>query len=238
MGIKELVAIMGSLASAPSSPASGYRAWYRADQYAAGTWTDLSANGYNLSGGTAPTAVGSDSNFNSKPVVDFNGTTHNLVGTTMSNLISNSAFTIFGVFRAESFAASDSSAGAQRSIFCAYSGGNSVGYGVGLTKSEAWNYDGATDYTGPAISLNTVYGFNLRHDSGNLKNLVAGKSETSVASGNSSALTDTFRMGIGFVGTPYFDGQIAELIIYNTVLSAGDQTTTQDYLAARYGFTW
>jgi hypothetical protein len=220
-------------------PVAGHRAWYRGDGYAAGTWTDRSGNGFNLTtGGADPTAVAGDPNFNGLPVVDFNGTTQHLNGTTLSDLIANNAFTIFGVVRGESFGTSDASGVAQRGVFAGTAVGSGIGVGYGLTKLEGWNYDGAADYAGPVVSLNTVYGFDYRHDAGNIKMLLsAGLAEVTVASGNTT-LTDTLLVGADYEGNTFFDGQIAELIFYNTVLSAGDRQIVRDYLAQTYGFAW
>lgn len=228
---------------APQSPVAGYRAWYRGDSYAvsvAGRWDDKSANLYHLTASAnAPTLIAADANFANQPSVDFNGTNqYTGVGAApvLSNLIANNAFTIFGVLRAEAFDTNNSSSGDWRGVVS--DSGDQFGIGLGLTKLEARNDDGVADYTGnPVVSLNTVYGFDCRHDTGNLLLLVSGKTEASVASGNTAALTGVVSVGKN-AASVFWDGQIAELIFYNTVLSAADRTTVRAYLTGRYGIVW
>lgn len=228
-----------ALTFAAAAPVTGMRAWYRGDQYVSGTWTDLSGNGYHLTEATnPPTAVSSDSNFAGQPTVDFDGTNDILNGTTISNLIADNAFSIFGVVRAEAFGTQNSDQTAQRGILSNFSGGNSMQVGMGLDSIRASNYDGATDYIGPTASLNTTYGFWFLHDSGNIRFRRSGAAEeTPVASGNSGGVADALIVGADYQGDTFLDGQIGGLIIYNTVLSAADILTNESYLT-RYGITW
>lgn len=217
---------------------AGYRAWWRGDGYVSGTWTDRSANGYNLTEATNPPAlISADANFNGLPTVDFDGTNDILGGTTLSNLIAADAFHIFGVVRAESFGAADGSGANQRGVFA--DTGGYVGFGFGSSKLEGFNYDGTTDYTGnPVVDLSTLYGFHLRHDAGTLYLNVSGKTEASVVSGNTSDMTNAFRVGVAYDGSPFFDGQIGDLGVYNVVKSGADLTTNLAYYADTYGITW
>jgi len=240
MSFQQLLLTMG--ASYPSDPVAGYTAWYRGDSYnatATGQWDDKSGNGFHLNAAAnKPTLNAADANFANKPTVEFNGTNQftGFSTPTLDNWISNTAFTIFVVFRAESFGVSDGSASAQRGLFS--DNGGFCGLGLGSSKFEVWSYDGAADYTGPTISLNTVYGADLRHDSGTLYNLVSGKAETSVASGNTTTLTGVVSVGRNFDGSDLWDGQIAEIIVYDTVLSTTNRQLVRDYLTGRYGISW
>lgn len=228
--------LVGFGSGGDGEPIPGFKAWYRGDGYVSGTWTDRSANGYNLTEATNPPAVvASDTNFNGHPVVDFDGTNDVLSGTTFSNLIAAGAFTIFGVIRADNFGSADTGKGTERGV---YGGtGGFTGLALGLTQFEGHNYDGTDDYTNnPTISLSTVYGFDYRHDTGNILLLVSGKAEASAASGNTTDLTNALKVGVGF--SEFWDGRIAELIFYNTVLSTAERQVVRDYLAKRYLITW
>jgi hypothetical protein len=50
-----------------------------------------------------------------------------------------------------------------------------------------------------------------------------------------AAFTNHHRLGRSFGGTDYWDGEMAEIIIYNTVLTDAQRAEVTDWLAAKYG---
>jgi hypothetical protein len=60
-----------------------------------------------------------------------------------------------------------------------------------------------------------------------------GTSVSNILSANSGNLL----LGVRSDGTYYFNGDIAEVILYNTNLSTSDRSTVEHYLANRYGIT-
>jgi len=229
------------------APAAGYTAWFRADDYAGGTWDNREGTaGQDLVletqitsfTETQPTATASDANFNGLASVDFNGSTDVMKGSAISNYITNSAHNIFVVARWDTAGSADNANGLLPVL---YDHNGFFGLGLGLTAMTGFNWDGSSDVVTLAASTATSYGVEFKHDSGNiLVDLTGGATEATVASGNTSTITGTLRVGASHTATPskIFNGQIADIIIYNSVLSAGDRTTTRNYIANSYGLTW
>lgn len=228
------------------SPATGYNGWYRGDSYAAGTWTDKSVNGFNLTGTTltSPTATASDANFNNQPVVTFNGTTDDISNSgnvKCTQLMSNAAFTSYFVLRPTALGIGNNPNGTALNWIYSNGGGNYMG-GIGNTAICARIQDNGGANLVPlsgSVATNTLYGVRFRWDNTTAYLKVSGQTE-GTASGTGPQLWNNSDIPvIGFnTGSLFFQGALAEMIFYSTFLSGTDRTTTENYLASRYNFTW
>ena len=239
-------------------PATGFTGRYRADDYnsGTGTWSDSSGNGHNLvlGGGTAPGKTTSDANFNGKPTVTFNGTTQWIESAiALSSLIATTAHTIYGVIRPTASAGTGAPSGSGSPVGYTHVLGDSDntaagGYLALVIGGSAGRYLCQDVYssgnkwanTATGLTLSTVYGFRLVHASGTLYTRASGITEASVAAGTMGSVADFLQIGRDYqqnAGSAY-TGEMAELIFYNTNLSAGDKTATEAYIAQRYGITW
>jgi len=237
----------GGLHGYIGDPATGSTGRWRADDFDGTTWSDSSGNSEDLVIETAisrftetlPDAGAEDDNFNGRFSVDFNGSTDVLKGTATSNFITNSAFDIFIVARADVLGSSDVDGGIRATFW------NEQGYlgvGFGSTKIVGFNYDGSEDDAEIACNVNTLYGIEFQHSSGNIILDVTGGTQNSTSSGNTQSISHTVRIGGRGGGESaadsIFNGQIGEMIVYNTVLSSANRTLTQNYIAKSYGLTW
>ena len=92
-----------------------------------------------------------------------------------------------------------------------------------------WRYDGSTQYF-------TVAGVGA---------LVGSTTDSASNIGSLTYGTNTYVIGAGGVGgnsgsgsSGDFDGEIGEMIFYNTHLGSSDRTTNRNYFATNYGVTW
>ena len=220
-----------------SVPTSTPILWLRADKgvilsgSTVSSWLDQSGNGYNASQSNAsyqplyvPNAL------NGKPVLRFDGANRFL-------LISNSAIpidkhTIFIVFKTYNTSS--------QSIF-----------GIWYSK-PGWNFvlssgvytyiiDKSSAYitgTAPTIGANNL--FSLTFDGSNVKSYNSGsliQNDSSIYSSVYSNTSDALAIGIATNGVSTadpFNGDIAEIVIYNTALSDAERITVENYLKNKY----
>lgn len=201
------------------------------------TWTDSSGRKETFTEATnKPTYK--TSIINGKPVVRFDGTNDILTSSlAISNFITNSAYTFFLVVKTPSshpagetvFGVADaniyfddSAANSNFSLFT--NNGPTVFLG---------NYDGTQDtaQTGTFTNGNSLI-IDGYHSGGNIGVRKNAGSYATQASGNTSDLTGTLKLA--FDGTNYGQFDIAELIIYNTTLTALDTTRILNYLNDKY----
>jgi hypothetical protein len=90
---------------------------------------------------------------------------------------------------------------------------------------HAYNWDGGADSTSTAVTETTTYVAEWRHDGGTLYLRLNGSTEVSVASGNTSTLTGSLRIGNGQPGGSgaALDGKIFELATFSTVPSLAER---------------
>lgn len=93
--------------------------------------------------------------------------------------------------------------------------------------AAAYNWDGNNDNVTTSVTEGTPYVFEWRHDSGTLYLRVNGGTEVSVASGNTSTLTGTMKVGNNRNASPTdtgcFDGKVFEWVMFDTVPSLGQR---------------
>jgi len=240
------IATGGGAAVQPNT-VPGLRLWLRGDSITEGdgasiaTWLDDSGNGFSMSGGaTPPTAETNEAN--GHKVARFNGTDDFMNGTAISNILANNAGTIFVVARAA--AVTSNNANVYNNVTVWADSGTLIGCHLKSAPTvHAYNWDGDEDSPagGKPIVVGTWFIHTWMHDSGTL---YGGKDDArtaamgSVASGNTTSLTGTFRLGTNNAAAGrWFNGDIAELVCFNVALSQEARVGIAAYLAATYAIT-
>ena len=216
-------------------------------------WTDKSANAYTFTQATASyQPVSGTTTQNGKNVMVYN-TNDSLAATSAASvwkfLSDSSTFTAF-------VAGKTTDAAAQQIVMSTYSGsGNSVGVSFGTESSNNISHSTLRGVSGsPAVkndsannALGTAYTYlSLLSDAGNAT--AANRSDIRVLQG-SAIKNNTFSFtpstsnpfqslrigdyiqggGVGWIG------QVGDILIYNSLLSAGDLLKVQGYLATKWG---
>lgn len=215
---------------------AGLKLWLKADALAlsdgatVGTWPDLSGSGNDFGGGVSP--IFKTNIVNGKSIVRFNGSTQYLGNQTASIVVGN--YTIFVVASSASVSAGshavfstgqvgmfNRSAMIRRDADTLNHFHFDTGYvSAGETSAivaGAWNVITA-DWNGSNIHL---------WRNGTLKNITG-----STLIGNTGTSTS---IGIDQAsGMDAWDGDIAEVLVYNSALSTTDRQNVEAYLKAKY----
>jgi len=160
------------------------------------------------------------------PCLDFDGTddsmdAENFTGgdTSVSEYVGASAKTVIISFYGESITAADAASYQNHSLWC---DGPSGFLGIflknesGQRKAIAYNWDGNEDAVSVNINEGQSHVVMYRHDGTNLFISIDGGSESSVASGATSDLSGTMRLGKGISASVNYNGRIGEIKIWNT----------------------
>jgi hypothetical protein len=168
---------------------------------------------------------------NGEPVVRFDGTDDLLNGPDISAL---TAGTVFIVVKAD---ADPPAAGA--------SGLWSFGAGGGVSTHYPWTdgrvYDtfGSTlqkDTGNPTLALTSFRLYCVRAAAGSWTSWVDGTQHYTTAS-NTVLFPATPKLGQGGSAAYHFDGDVAELLLYDSALSSTDRDSVEAYIAAKYALT-
>lgn len=194
--------------------------WLRADYYdGTTTWLDSSRNNYDASVINTPTLNASNGNFNSKPTVTFDGSTDafNIDPFTSES----SDYDVFMVYETSSISAQE---------IVASQGGLVLGHELGFGYTDDAGNQG-TEFTGTAAS---IYQYSLQSGGGNAVMRVNGTDD------NTSTYTQTDITSSTFIGsstgaTNHFNGDLAEVIFYNSTLNSAQRKIVETYLGERYG---
>lgn len=255
--------LLGIIASSrlTAAPVAGYVAWYDAADTSTITasggdvsqWNDKSTNGYHFTQatGAAQPKTGTRT-INSKNTLDFDGSSDFMSiasSTSYFNFIhSSTGATIFFVGEVDTI----SSYG---TIFTNNNGGSSVPgvfYAVEQSASKIEHYLSGSSLNNVAyilegaITNGTPFYTTAKFDGGNAT--AANRIKQSMNGGafvgsntNTSAATSNnagHDLHLGRQSTTagsYYNGKIAEIIIYSGILSGSDITANQSYLAAKWG---
>lgn len=175
---------------------------------------------------------------NSLGALEFEGTERLLgtgSGSTLSNVISASAYTVFVSFFMDGAASNTGDMGGNSPLITE----TGTFFGVhcstvtGVHTVHASNWDSDRDSVGKVFDLNTKYVVMTRHEGGNLFVSLNQGSESSVASGNTGSLTGVMSTG-AVVGQGGFIGRIGEILVYNVALSGTDLTDTYQYMMDKW----
>ena len=155
----------------------------------------------------------------------------------ISNIITNSAYTIFVAFRMEGDASNNAGAFNNDPIY-----GDTDGYmglvlktDTGVHTLNAFNYDGSEDISFVTISQSTNYVAMIKHVGGNLSiNVNNGALTDTDASGNTSVLTGSLQVGTTNSTSTFANVKIGEIIIYNADVTGTDLSDAWTFLMAKW----
>ena len=252
-----ILGVLGSSyrAAAATPPVTGYTAWMDATQATKFTysssniisqWTDASGNGYNATQSTVanqPTRV--TSAINGKPAVRFDGT-NDFFNWVFSGL---SSHTIFMVLR---FPSAITTSTSTQEIFVKDVTGHTNGFiafgdvsGSISNERVSWLtvYCPAGSYYNGGDLASGSHQFNWKFNSSGYSAAIRyDKSALSLSTvagcGGFSSIdypSNYAYLGAGATGAAPFIGDIGEILIYTSALSAGDITSTENYLATKWG---
>ncbi len=236
-----LVCMTYGAASGVSIPPSGLKLWLRADAGVTSSgglvsaWADQSGNGNDASQGTAtyqPTVV--SNSLNGLPVIHFDGNYNMMVLPTSTDLgIQSSPYEFFIVARPTA----DATYG---HVYFLLSGGSYEQFEYHLVSTgnarfipNSGNYlDKSGDYTDGAAH---IFAGRASSTGGSVR--VDGVDGAVFTSDLTSSDTGNLCLGARQFSTFFFNGDIAEVIVYNRVLSPSERTQVEQYLATRYNVT-
>jgi hypothetical protein len=238
--------------AAPS--VSGNILWLRADIGVTGVatvtnWADQSGSALNATNtGNAPAKLGDGTatdglNFN--PTIDFTEASSQDLEITGGGVLGNA--TVYSDLWVYAVTASNSATNASHAFSNAVTGGN-VEFEVPTTGS-LFSFDTSVGTTPTAAWGGTAGAFNLWNagsstgtstPSGTNKALYRDGlliGSNSVATGTFTSNNSSSFIGSDAAGANFFDGQIAEILVFNTVPTSAEQQIIQSYLAIKYGIT-
>ena len=236
-------------APSPGGTPVATRLWLKADAGVTGspvsTWIDQSVNGFTANQGTVanrPTFLNSRINFN--PAVQFDGVSKQLLIT--GGIMGTSTYTNFNVFAVlrtnivvgSSVFYETQSAGGRINIHVPWSDNNlywDAGSAGGTQRlSTAWTGVVNTNYVWSFTASTTSVPTTSAAGQEIYKNgaLLASDNTMSAFTGNSSDLY----LG-SLSGANFYNGEIAEIVIYNGAFTTSQVQNVHSYLAAKYGIT-
>ena len=175
------------------------------------------------------------------PCLDFDGAgdfytlanNDNTAAKALSALITNSAFTIMVSVYVDAIATNAANPYDNDAIIA----DNGGFFGIHLKTGNAvfYNWDGNADSIVLPISLATSYVLMFRHEGGNIYASLNGGAESSAASGNTSDVSNTVRIGKNNgSGNKFFNGRMGEIAVWNVALTGSDLTDAHAYFAAKW----
>ena len=222
-----------------SVPTANLKMWLRADQLvtasgsAVSAWGDISGNANNASQSTAayqPSSVSSA--INSKPVVRFNGTNSYLALPTASALgLNGSPYQIFIVAKS-----------ALNDIQFLISG-SSYQYEFHLSNTTSARFipiSGSSNYfldQTTAVCNGSPHLFSMQTSASLAAIRIDGVTGGSYSGDLRSSNTGAIRLGRRSDDGYALNGDIAEVLIYNTVLTTTARDSVERYIAQRYAIT-
>lgn len=201
-------------------------------------WRDQSGLTHDALQGTASDEPSLVSNgINGLPSLGFDGTNDRLLISSLvqATMITVSNYTTFSVWKAVAIDTDSGQGWANDAIFMD-GGGGFFGLAVRSTgpKLQAYNWHGNNAVAETPFTLGTPVLATTMHVTNYLYSSVYGGGSASVSSPNTQAPSDAgLRIGEGN-SSQYFNGQIAEILIYNRVLSPSEVTSVQSYLNAKW----
>lgn len=239
----------------PFSPPdlANLKAWWKAsslvlsDGDPVATWTDSSGNGFDVTQGTAgfrPTYQTAE--LNGKPVVRFDGSDDVLRKTMTGNLFAPTDDATF-FFVAKSSATGDSGGlvaqdegpGPTQKWFVRLNSTEKLEWHVRENPSGDFIFSVATT----AVSVGVFFAYALAISGATQtwhRNGIIDGSDTDATPVDFPTLTEDLTVGLseiaGLLG--FWNGDIAEIIIYNRALTAQERNQVGNYLESEYGLTW
>ena len=224
---------------------SGNLLWLRADKEATTTlWQDQSGNDHDATNGTnAPTKLNNGLNFN--PIFKFNGSNQSMQ--VVQGILGTDSYTDLTVYIVsktlaiqDSYVIQEKMTGGKEllanipwsdnNFYYGIEGGSSnvnINWGSSTGEFNIWNYFGSPNAAStPSTTKQALYrdGLNINTDTDYDPSLTANN--------------QNFTIGVGeYNGNKFFNGDIAEIIVFANTQTALEQQKTQSYLALKYGIT-
>lgn len=213
----------------------GLYAWFKADNITASdgdavtTWTDQSGAGNNVTQATgAAKPIYKTAQINGKPVVRFDGTDDELIGTATPSAATG--ITMAGVAKL-------TSAGNFPMLFVHASAFYELRFNAG-TGQPQWNAAGAEATSAASVLNEFVVLVATFDDATNSSALYVNGTSVATAAPSSGAFTSLQGLYIGSRGSSlYFGGDVPELLAYDHSLSSEDRVALTSYLGTEYALT-
>jgi len=211
------------------------------------TWYDQSGNVRHLGNTTQsaqPQLVASGAVITSlagQPSLDFDGVNDVFVpdaGETLAQFLTASAGTLATIFQIDTLTSDDADPVEDQALWSGQNKDCLTTFHQTGSLIRSVNDDGAVDHTPQTVATVTPSLHVWRHGSGTLDCYLNSSTPSSVASGDSVSVSTSFLVGAKFTANVYFDGQMAEMITYNTALSSGDLDALAAAMVAPYGVSW
>jgi PKD repeat protein len=199
-------------------------------------WNDLSGSNNHFSQTTAssqPLLIPTLSSLNNKPVLRFDGTSDFLSAGNVLNIGTNSVTTFMVAKGTGSYYSKFGAAAVPYNIFACYNIGTAQGHEFAGTGYQAFNGTNSTNYH--VISFLANRSTNLAKLYRNFNTINTG-TITGVASNYNVTNTNPFLIGrYAMTGTPYYlNGDVAEVILFNSALNDSLRILVQSYLTSKY----
>ena len=216
----------------PACVTAGIQTWLRSDYGASGSnWVDFSGNQQNatqLTAANQPTLSATLLNFN--PAMEFDGTSDGMGINLNINPSVNDTVTVYTVYHADA-------TGTNRGLW----GNDDANFDRHLMM-HGYSNGGATSlYTGGNVAnTNLIVGAQMDEGTANGSFVwVNGTQAANFTQSGSEGGTPTMVLGsiTTALSSTWFDGKIAEFVIYDRVLTATEKQQVESYLALRYGIT-
>lgn len=195
-------------------------------------WNDKSGNAYHLSaaGGARPTWV--NTQLNNRPTLDFNGSSNTFALPSGLYGIPNGSNTVFAVCKTDVNNALQVIVGLSEAGLARWDIRYTANAGEILFLSRTTTTNGVTK---SSVS-DTSYGLLMGRRSGTTQAIAFNSSsETTNSNGADENGCNAGYVG-SFLGSSFFlNGQIAEILIFNASLSAGNITLMNTYLSKKWG---
>ncbi|MBT8273343.1 MAG: hypothetical protein KJO77_06030, partial [Bacteroidia bacterium] len=174
----------------------------------------------------------SEATINFNPTLNFDGINHEMI----ANSNANGAITVFAV--------ANGTFSGTKNLLNLYNGGSGsvVIEQTAATTLRGCYYDDTTvsGIVSTTIANGTSFLMNYDHLAGGTSELFEDGISQGTASANADNLTGSLTVGVGTHPTnaaERWDGGIAELIVYNQILTTTERVQIESYLALKYGFT-
>lgn len=191
-------------------------------------WTDQGTNGNDLvqaAGANQPVYTASNGDFDSKPSVDFNGTSHFLRSGALSSSVTDT--TTFITFYVNSIALNGDTV-----ITSNVTNNKRLFYGTGSNVNGVLRNGSKSNILNTPI--NNTYTFMYQFDGTTLRKRTNGGTVSTVSSWASATITE---IGLGYsigLGGRYSDFDIAEFIVYDKVLTTDEIEDVFNYTNVKY----
>jgi hypothetical protein len=192
--------------------------WLRADYYTTGVgWADTSGNNHDATIIDEPTLTGSNAGYNQQATLGFDGSNSLDVDALSSDAGDYDIFLVYGT-----------SVTSPQQLFSS-DGGLIVGHELGYGYADEGGTQG-TEFTG---TTKGIYQYALQSGAGNAVMRLNGVDNNTSTYTQTDITADNF-IGSSVTSTQRFNGDLAEIILYDKVLNSAQRKIVENYLSSRY----